>query len=255
MNQIHIAFQGFEIERISDPIIRMKADRAYLFIYQDEKTEKFIEECKTIEKQLKDNNIEVIRKGIDLLDYVAVIQNVSKVIKDEREKDPQVKIFINISVGTKITAIAGMDACRFWDCFPYYVKGENYISEKEITKNTRALSSGKMETLQPPLFQLKKPPPNLIEALKIIVERKIGIYKKEFRKKLLAKNLLVIQKKYEPHETSNKLSAEYMAMNQQYIFPLRDEWDYIHVSKTKRNQKITLTEYGKEASQIFKVLP
>jgi len=254
MSQIHIAFQGFEIERISDPIIRMRADRAYLFIYKDEKTEKFIDEYKTIEKQLKDNNIEVIQKGIDLLDYIAVIQNISKIIQDERKKDPGVQIYINISVGTKITAIAGFDACRFWDCSTYYVRGEVYISEKEITKDTRTLSLGKMETLKPPIFNLNKPASNLIDALKIIAERKTGIYKKDFIKKLLAKSLLIVQKEYEDREALKKRSAEYMALNHQYIRPLRDDWNYIHVSEARRNQKITLTELGEEAIQIFKYL-
>ena len=82
--------------------------------------------------------------------------------------------------------------------------------------------------------------------MKIIAEREGGIYKKEYRKRLLAKNLLVIQKKYENPKDSKKLSAEYMAMNQQFIYPLRDTWKYIDISDAKRNQKITLTDLGEE---------
>lgn len=207
-----------------------------------------------IERQLKENNIEIVRIGIDLHNYTNIIQNVSLIIKNERESNFETKFFVNLSVGTKITAIAAMDACRFWDCTPYYVIGEHYIPEKAISKKTQALSYGKMEIFIPPVFQLLKPESPLIEALKIVAEKKTGIYKKDFRKKLLAKNLLTIQKNYEFANDPKKLSAEYMAMNQQYIYPLRDTWNYIQISDAKRNQKITLTELGEETVQIFKYL-
>ena len=205
-----------------------------------------------IKNTLEENKIEVVQKGVNIHDYIDVIQNISKVIKSERGNDPRTEIFINLSVGTKITAIAAMDACRFWDCIPYYVVPEHYISEKEVTKDTIALSSGEMEIFEPPTFKLTKPQPILIEALKIIEEKGTGIHKKEFRKKLLARNMLKIQKKYDNPRDPKKLSAEYMAMNQQFIFPLRNNWGYIEVSDAKRNQKITLTDTGVEALQIFK---
>jgi len=232
----------------------MQANRAYLFIFKDEQTEQFMEQYSAVEKQLKEHNIEVIKKGIDIYNYTEVIQSISLIIKDERERNPDTKIYINLSVGTKITAIAAMDACRFWDCTPYYVIGEHYIPEKAVSKQTTALSYGKMEIFTPPTFKLIKPEPHLIEALKIIAEKKTGIYKKEFRKKLLVKNLLVIQKKYETPSDPKKLSAEYMAMNQQYLYPLKDTWNYIQISDAKRNQKITLTDLGEETVQIFKYL-
>ena len=232
----------------------MQGNRAYIFIFQDEKTEQFMDQYYAIEKQLKDHNLDVIKKGIDIHNYTEVIQSISIIIKNERERNSDTKIFVNLSVGTKITAIAAMDACRFWDCTPYYVMGEHYIPEKAVSKQTMALSYGKMEIFIPPVFKLIKPEPQLIEALKIIAEKKSGIYKKEFRKKLLAKNLLQIQKKYELPSDPKKLSAEYMAMNQQYIYPLKDTWNYIQISDAKRNQKISLTELGEETIQIFKNL-
>lgn len=254
VNRIHIAFQGLEVERISDPILKIRADRAYLFIFKDEKTEKFMQQYHLIGAILKKSNIEVVQKGIDLHDYIDVIQNISQVIKKEREANLDSEIFINISVGTKITAIAAMDACRFWDCVAYYVVPEYYISEKEVTKDTVALSSGKMEIFEPPKFKLNKPSSKLLEALKIIGEKPGGIHKKEFRKRLLNKNMLKILKTYDNPKDPKKLSAEYMAMNQQFIIPLRDTWNYIVISDAKRNQKLTLTEIGEEALKIFKYL-
>lgn len=207
-----------------------------------------------IKKQLQKYNIKVIQKGINLLNYIEIIQNISKIIRDERKNNPNTEILINLSVGTNITSIAAMDACRFWECTPYYVIGEKYIPQNEITKETRSLSSGKMDVFAPPVFKIIKPKPNHIEALKIIAERKTGIYKKNFRKELLRKNLLVIQKKYDKPNDPKRLSAEYMAMNQQYIYPLRDTWKYIKISDAKRNQKIILTKNGEEIVQIFHYL-
>jgi len=232
----------------------MKADKAYLFIYKDEKTEQFMQQYEIIEQQLKNKGIEIVKAGINLLDYIEIIQNISKVIKTERENSPDTEIHINISVGTNITAIAAMDACRFWDCSPYYVVGEHYLSQKEITAETMSLSSGQMEIFKPPIFKLIKPEAKLIKALRIIAEKKTGIYKKEFRKKLLANNLLIIHKSYDDPRDPKKLSAEYMAMNQQFIYPLKNTWKFIEISNAKRNQKITLTTIGEEIVQIFKFI-
>ena len=181
------------MERISEPIIRMKGDKAYIFIYKDVKTEKFISQHQEVQKQLQEDKIEVVQIGIEIHDYIQVIQNISKIVKAEREANLETEIFINISVGTKITAIAAMDACRFWDCTPYYVQGEEYMQD---TSSKGALSSGAMDIFLPPIFKVQKPAAKLIDALRIIAE-KDGIYKKEFLKKLLSKKILVIQKQYD----------------------------------------------------------
>ncbi|MHA1377210.1 MAG: HFX_2341 family transcriptional regulator domain-containing protein [Candidatus Helarchaeota archaeon] len=251
--RIHIAFQGKETDRISEPIIKYKADKAYIFIFKDEKTEKFMEQHNIIKQKLKNNNIDAVTVNSEIHSYNDVIQNISKIIKQEREKNPACEIFINISVGTKITAVAAMDACRLWRCSPYYVLPLEYLPENQ--DDDLSLSKGIKDIIYPPHFEMVKPETHLIEALKIIATSKKGfMYKKDFKKKLQEKKLLHILKKYDDPKDPNKKSAEYMALNQQFIIPLMQKWKYIEQSDDKRNKKLTLTDLGREALQIFKYL-
>ncbi|NVM02223.1 MAG: hypothetical protein HWN67_07795 [Candidatus Helarchaeota archaeon] len=252
-NRIHIAFQGFEVDRIAKPIIKFKGDKAYIFIFRDEKTEQFIKQHNLIKQELEKINIETISINAEIHDYNNVIQKISQIIKDEREKNASCEIFINISVGTKITAIAGMDACRIWNCTPYYVLPEYYIPEDDGKK--QSLSKGIKDIFSPPQFEIVKPEANLIQALKILASsKKDWMYKKDFKKKLQEKKILKILKTYNDPRDPKKKSAEYMALNQQYIIPLRDKWKYIEQSNDKRNKKITITKMGYEILEIFKYL-
>ena len=251
-NRIHIAFQGFEIDRIAEPIIQNRGDKVYIIIFRDEKTEQFMEQFNIIKKKLEEENIQVIQEKAEIHDYNDVIQKISQIIKEEREQNPSCEIFINISVGTKITSIAGMDACRLWNCTPYYVLPEKYLPEEDEKKSS--LSRGIKKIISPPQFEIVKPKKNLIQALKILATKKNGMYKKEFKKRLEEKKLLRILKKYNDPRDPKKKSAEYMALNQQYIIPLKQKWKYIDESDDKRNKKITITKMGFEILEIFKYL-
>lgn len=249
-SRIHIAFQGKEIDRIAEPIIQNKGDKTYIFIFRDEKTEKFYKQYEAIKQKLEKNKIVTFPIPAEIHDYNNVIQNISQIIKIERERESACEIFINISVGTKITAIAGMDACRIWKCKPYYVLPEEYLPEE----NEEQLSRGIKNIFSPPQFEIVKPEENLIQALKILASKKNGMYKKDFKKRLEEKKLLTILKKYEDPRDPKKKSAEYMALNQQYIIPLKQTWKYIEESNEKRNKKIIITQTGLEILEIFKYL-
>ncbi|MHA1269158.1 MAG: HFX_2341 family transcriptional regulator domain-containing protein [Candidatus Helarchaeota archaeon] len=192
---IHIAFNGNEIERITYPIIESKADRAYIFTfckeYIDEKTgekkyqiDQNLNRYKEIERQLSEAKIEVIKDvpnhlkkikdengiyfdGIPVSyhNYVETIQKISKIIFDERNKNKDVYIHINIAVGSKITAIAGLDSARFWNVNAYYVIPE-FWDQRENKNST--ISSGQMEYLITPKYQIKRPSDKLLYSLKII---------------------------------------------------------------------------------------
>ncbi len=250
-SRIHVAVQGLEIDRIMEPIINSKADKAHILIFRDEKTERFMKQHRIIKENLEKNKIEVETVGVEIHDYNDLIQTFSKIIKTERKQHESCEIFLNLSVGTKISAIAGMDACRLWGCTPYYVIPEEYAPENQAKES---LSKGVKEIIHPPLFEMVKPENNLIEALKLLDLKKGWMYKKEFKKKLLEKKMLRVQKKYADPKEQAKVSAEYMALNHQYIKPLEDAWKFIQQEKVGRNIRLTITNRGREALEIFKYL-
>lgn len=192
---IHIAFNSDEIDRVAKPIIETKTDRAYIFTFYKEwinpetnkneyKVDQNLKRYKEIVKILNEKGIEVINDVPEKLknikdesgnkldgipvsyhDYVEIMQKISKIIFDERFKNEQVDIKINLAVGSKITAIAAIDCARFWNIDAIYVIPESW-DQRDSLEDT--LSSGKMQCVLPPKFEMKQPPDKLIESLIVI---------------------------------------------------------------------------------------
>ncbi|MHA1753832.1 MAG: HFX_2341 family transcriptional regulator domain-containing protein [Candidatus Helarchaeota archaeon] len=228
-DEIHIAFNGDEIERVTDPIIKSKADKVYIFTFYKEWTDpetgekKFqvdqnLDKYQEVKKQLESAGIEVVKNvpkslqniqdpmgnyldGIPVSyhDYVEIMQKISEIIINERIKDKNVNISLNLAVGSKITAIAGLDCARFWNINVYYVIPEFWDQRKNMDE---PLSSGKMVCISPPHFEMKRPSNKLIRALKVIND----IF--EENKKIINDNYKKIEKITGLELTDNELNTK-----------------------------------------------
>lgn len=251
--KIHVVFNAKEHGRITEYVVRSKADRVYYFShYSPEQSDKNESNQRHNLEVLRETlpSAEVIERRVNYTDYFAIIQAISKIVRDEREKNPNNQIFINLGTGSKITAIAGLDAAKLWAFRPYYVYSHDYDPERN------PVHAGEMQLFEIPQFKIDRPDPVLVKALKIIAElgkKNQGMYKKTFIETLDKRGLLVVnsQSKRGNNQTRRK-SALYMAANHQFLDPLETNWHYIEVSDRRRNQKIFLTEKGREALKIFK---
>jgi hypothetical protein len=202
--------------------------------------------------------LEIIRKEVDYTNYIQIIQKLSKIIKDEREEDPNTRIFINVASGSKITAIASIEASKLWDCDVYYVYSTKYDPSGE-----GPVHKGEMKIKTPITFPIKKPDKKIIEILQFIQElikerykrkpsdesiRKF-IYKKNLIEQLFDQKLITLINK-NPEE--RKLQASKYMKARKYLKPMDQELDFIDISDDKRNKKVYLTDQGKELLQIFK---
>src|SRR5579864_6987817 len=129
--RIHIVPVGFEFLRVTEPLIRMQADKVYLVTYQeDDNATKFFAKIKK-ELSQKYRHIKVEEVFIDIWDLYECIQKFREIILLEKGNH----VYINVSTGTKITAIAGMLSCMLWDAVPYYAP-VRYPSSQEIEMPT-----------------------------------------------------------------------------------------------------------------------
>jgi predicted transcriptional regulator len=245
--RVHIAPVGFEIDRVAEPLVRMKADKVYLFAEKTENHEKLEHFITEIKKRLENNNIAVEQRGWDLkeTELYATLREYRKIIDEEEGND----IFINVSTGSKIHAIAGMIASMIFKdgtktIMPYYVIPESYADRPA---NNEQYTSGCKEIKTLPNYRIEKPADDIMDVLMKISEiGKTGI---AVTKKILIEEL---EKSNIALTTDSKNEAgKYNALQRKYLKPLTD-WGYIRLdSKTKRS-RIEVTEEGKNALMFLR---
>ncbi|MFO8017138.1 MAG: DUF6293 family protein [Promethearchaeia archaeon] len=264
-NQIHVVFNAKEDKRITDPILKNPPNKLYYFTanieatgQKDENMDYFQKNTKLLEKKIP--TLEIIHRELDYTNYIQVIQEISKIIKDEREENENAEIYINVGTGSKITALASSEASKLWNCYIYYVFASKYDPSGEGPQH-----KGEMFIKEPITFPIKKPKPLYIKILKLfknmLVEKYQGkeydksqgkyIFKKNFIDKLIEEAILQLE-----HENENerKRRASYYMKSKKYFEPLEDQLGYIEISDDKRNKKIRLTKTGKDILKIFKHL-
>jgi hypothetical protein len=216
--RVHIAPQGFEDDRIYLPAIDLEADIVILVRHKSENETG--EECYgRIKDNLEDNDIEVDYVSCDIFDLNDSLETILATI---RGGNPDDNINVNISAGSKITAIAGMLACMFSDADPYYVVPEGY-NETSEGESRDTVSHGMEDTVGLPAYPVTEPDTQLIQVLSFINEEQPeegphGVLLKEIGEYLLEHDLPAV-------EGSGKSPGEaeqiYHIVNEKIVDPLR----------------------------------
>ena len=175
--RVHIAPVGFEIDRVVIPAIEMKADKVYLLRhdnYDEDKSGPYLEK---IAKKLDNKNISTEIVNVNRYRLFGIIRVVKEIIIKERDSD----IYLNIASGSKIHAVGCMMAAMLKDdrtnIHPYYAQAETYPTYSGKEQQT----FGVEEIHDLPTYQIRTPPPKLLEALSII-KAEDRITKKDLQK-------------------------------------------------------------------------
>ena len=239
--RVHIAPVGFEIDRVVIPATEMKADRVYLLRHDNHVEDKSGPYLEKIAKKLENKGIETKTIDVNRFTLFGIIRVVKEIIQAERDHD----IYLNIASGSKIHAVGCMMAAMLKDdrtnIHPYYAQAKDYFTFSGKEQQT----SGIEEIHQLPTYQIRTPPPKLLDALSIISgERRIT--KKRLAEIADAKNLINIGAKDENFE-----QARFASLDKNIIQPLENEWGFIQVEKIGRNRWIKLTKEGEHASEFL----
>ena len=157
--RVHIAPIGFEVRRITEPLIRMKADVVDLIsLGQEDKASKFKKEVSRIIKQ-ESPQIEIREEYANFWELFPCLAKYKEIFKREQGNE----ISVNVSTGSKVAAISGTLACMLWGGFPYYAKLDYGDEPPEKIKPEKV--SGIEDV---PTFAIKTPKPEILKALKFI---------------------------------------------------------------------------------------
>jgi hypothetical protein len=249
--RVHIASVGFEVDRIVLPAIRKKADRVWLITdkssHQEDKGSPYAE---SIAKRLKASNIECQQASADRIDLFDILRALRTIIMREKGN----YILVNVSVGSKIQAIASMMACMMFKDMatikPYYVVPEKYntiLLEEKRNQETE----GMRDVITLPDYKIEIPNERLIECMHLISQHKDNkITKRELKDLALDRNLIYVGKKDIQNEEGHSDQAAYMALNKNLIEPLMD-WKFISVEKVGSRHIVSLTDEGINALRFL----
>ena len=236
--RIHIVPVGYDFSRVIDPLIKAKADKVYFILHETDRGQsKFLNKIK---KELDSKLPQIKTKSyyLDIWDLYSCIQKIKEIITKEEGN----RIFINVSTGTKITAIAGMLACMSWGATPYYVK---FVNPSESAINTiRREEVTDRDDL--PVFEINKPKSEYLDILSLI-EKKGGKLKKKYLIKALEEMKIIPER----NEDGNELSiyAKHGRLRP-ILYSMTNEFGLIK-SETERRGYVFLTEQGRKALKIF----
>ncbi len=124
---VHIAVQGYEVDRITEVPIMRRAEKVYLICMNENSDSKIGKAFKEIIiKRFEENNINFEIKYVDLFNLEEIIRNMKSIITSEREQYGDVKFYINVSSGSTMGCIAGMTCAMILNkdnskIIPYYV--------------------------------------------------------------------------------------------------------------------------------------
>ena len=254
MLRVHVAPVGFEVDRIVIPAIQMKADRVWLITHNNPSVDKGHQFVTSIRDKLKQARIECLQTEADRTELFDTLRALRIIILKEKGNS----ILVNVSVGSKIQAIASMMACMMFKDIamikPYYVVPEKYTSS--LAKEEKQETEGVKKVIPMPEYKIELPDEKLIKCMAIINERTNGkITKHDLKDLAKERNLIHVAEKKIPGKKRTKKEysdqSDYMSLNKTLIEPLRD-WRFITETKIGTHHIISLTDEGKHALHFLR---
>ena len=245
--RVHIAPVGFEIERITEPIETERADRIYLITRAErDAAAPFVEE---VVRRLGSSSwpVEVRVVRPDLWNVFGVLAALRTIFENERRTDRNaadvLPIRVNVSTGTKITAIAGTLACMLWKGEPYYVQV------------SRAWYSGRLprvdavhdvvDRIDPVgVYTLRAPAPELVAVLEALERRGGSLRKHELLREL------GLDRRGPGGAPAASPQAQHGRLRRR-LEPLETRWGFVRSEAPGPRARVTLTEQGRVAVAIF----
>lgn len=234
----HIVPVGFEVLRVTQPLIEMQADKAYLVtLGENDDAREFFSKIKTVLSQ-NYKHIQVKEIFLDMWDLYECIEKFRKIILEETENH----VYVNVSTGTKITAIAGMLSCMLWNATPYYAP-ISYPNRKP--KNI--LSEHVRDSMVLPAYDIIKPKQKLMQILELLQSNN-GTLRKAKIIKALEENGILRTTDMDDNELSGPAKHSQLRA---LLKPMEEEWKFVKVKASGRRSEVTITQQGQNALRIF----
>jgi hypothetical protein len=245
--RIHIAPVGFEVERVTQPLEEDRADRVYLLTRADrDRAAPFVEEVtRRLRRASWPVEVQVVRT--DLWDVFHALASLRAIFEAEGRTDRTardvVPLRVNVSTGTKITAIAGTLACMLWNGTPYYAQ----VSRAWYSDRTPRVGEvhDVVERVEPVgVYELRAPGRELVEVLEAL-DRKGGA----LRKRDLLRELELDRSGADGGRAPSP-QAQHGRLRRR-LDPLERRWGFVRTESSGPRGRVVLTDQGRLALALF----
>lgn len=230
--RVHVMPVGYEYERIVTPAEDFRADLVVLINHTDNDEEG--EECwHDAQDGLTERNIEYQTSECDIFDLYSALGTIAEVISNHQQDD----VYVNVSSGSKITAIAGMIASMVTESTAYYARANDY-------SNTPSDIS---EVAELPTYPINAPDKDQVTILEFINSWS------ETHGPPTKGEVIHFSEQANLNYISNNVAGKgkYRLLDTHIVEPLRDR-AWVEVTKQGRNKVITLTQDGEAALNAFR---
>lgn len=246
---IHIVYNVNEHERIVNPILEAKPDKLYYFHHdgqnKDVNIEQYHQNILFLQKRLP--KVQIVKDFVNYVDYYDIISKLARIISEERNA----KITINMGTGSKMVALANLDAYRLWDIDIFYPYSLNYDPTNE------SAHTGPIMNAELPKFEFRTPTPHLIRILQLIywlmLHDRYGHEKDHIRQKELQISYFEEFKVEKvPYNSDRRKfdSSQKIKLNRR-LKKLESPWKLIYRKKEGRANHIYLTEKGEKMVKVL----
>lgn len=240
IDEVHIAPLGFEFDRIIGPARRYDIDIIYLLEHDEPQSKKpsYHDELKA---ELSEESVEVRSRTVDLIDIYDVLGAVTTVISDHADDI----VRVNVSSGSKLSAVGATIACMATEATAYYVHPEGYAHADRAERQSYGYADD--EVL--PTYPIESPTTDQVAAIFFNDTATTEIYtpkKKDIIEYAQEQDLSFIAENQPAND-----KAKFALLNANIIDPLTAN-GYIEVNTVGRQKQVELTDTGKNALHAFR---
>lgn len=238
--RVHVAPVGYEIDRIVMPARELKAERVWLLVHDKPNEDRATGIIERVAEALEGDGVAVVREPHDRRSLFGIIRAIRGILEREGGND----VFVNLASGSKIQAVAGMMAAMMFGggggVKPFYAEAQDYSGF-----DGEPVSTGIKEIVQIPSYEIRVPEERLVRTLGVISERGGRVTKKELAE--AADRLGIISVGSAGGSYSQ---VRFAALDKGIIRPL-ESWGFVEVKKVGRNRWVSLTDEGRNATEIL----